>query len=991
MKMRTVIIFGALSLLIIPALGRGQCVSVLVTYTTGSPVVLEGFTIGITAVATPECEESNDTAISCIGAPDGTCIVRPFPGDNRFIEASWLPRGVVGTFDFTFLAVILSGPNAGQTATRVVTVTVVPNQAPNFLTDPSQLNSNYNTWPIGTEFEVQAGHYLFFNMFADDPDDITYGDMIYRFDSEALPSGMGFSFENRREVDFDGLDHEGYASVYWMPVASQIGTHSLVFYADDTWTSFRCSIPTLMPRGRSQLTVTVHVLPSDPPYFTAPAEVDRTKTANAGNEVYFAVEATDPDGDIASIVCENPPPGAEFTGGSGSTPAQGYFMWTPQIADGGTHQVTFVATDNVGTTTSMIVTIKVETDQLYLVDPAEQQLFTGTENPPVQTPQTPVVIPVKAVAPLACPSISVTMETSIPIDPLHGPFLNVPSGNPAEGSFRWEPQVGQAGDYTVTFTAAAAGYDPIIHTVDVHIDPYAADLDEDGIPDALDVDFENYSDDFALCEGTGTIDRGNQVVYVAAGKIPGQVYIWTAEGGGPTPASVAVFGGKMICRLGAAEGALVWCGSAGVKALLGAIDVEFIDVLGQHAYTTLDQGNAVVFESTNYSFTAPATNLGPVTVTVNSVDYVIQPGEVLVMRKDDLVGTWDGQGVYYRNSETTSWVKLASPATILAEGDLNGGGLDDLIGIWPSQGGVWLRSQETGGWTKLASTARAIALGDMNGDGRVDLLGTWDGQGVYYRDSTDGTWVKMASPADLITTGDLDGDDIDDLIGIWPSQGGVWVKYSESGSWAKLSSTARDIAAGDANGDGRDDLIATWDGQGVYYRDTATGAWVKMASQAEQVACGDVDGDIKADLIGIWPGQGGVWVKYSKTGAWARLSSSAQDITSGKVRPVGSTGGMASMGASLELPLPMGGLEMGLEGDAKKLDLSDKGPGGRKFTAREEGDLVPGPGTAERAAGRPGPGEPGFIFEEQKNLYPGEAGEIKKVPQQKANKAAKKH
>ena len=45
------------------------------------------------------------------------------------------------------------------------------------------------------------------------------------------------------------------------------------------------------------------------------------------------------------------------------------------------------------------------------------------------------------------------------------------------------------------------------------------------------------------------------------------------------------------------------------------------------------------------------------------------------------------------------------------------------------------------------------------------------------------------------------------------------------------------------NGDGRDDLLGTWDGQGVYYRDSATGTWVKMASPATLITTGDIDGD----------------------------------------------------------------------------------------------------------------------------------------------------
>ena len=66
--------------------------------------------------------------------------------------------------------------------------------------------------------------------------------------------------------------------------------------------------------------------------------------------------------------------------------------------------------------------------------------------------------------------------------------------------------------------------------------------------------------------------------------------------------------------------------------------------------------------------------------------------------KDDFVGTWDGQGVYYRNSDTGTWTKMASPANLIAVGDLDGDAIDDLIGIWPGQGGVWVKYSKTGAW-----------------------------------------------------------------------------------------------------------------------------------------------------------------------------------------------------------------------------------------------------------------------------------------------------
>ena len=167
-----------------------------------------------------------------------------------------------------------------------------------------------------------------------------------------------------------------------------------------------------------------------------------------------------------------------------------------------------------------------------------------------------------------------------------------------------------------------------------------------------------------------------------------------------------------------------------------------------------------------------------------------------VIARVDLLGNWIGQGVYYRDSMTGFWVLMASEASMIASGDLDGDGTDDLIGIWPSQGGVWVKYSTTGEWAYVASDAQYISSGDMNGDGREDLLGNWIGQGVYYRDSITGTWVLMASEASMIASGDLDGDGIDDLLGIWPSQGGVWVKYSTTGGWQLLSSTAQYIATG---------------------------------------------------------------------------------------------------------------------------------------------------------------------------------------------------
>ena len=377
-------------------------------------------------------------------------------------------------------------------------------------------------------------------------------------------------------------------------------------------------------------------------------------------------------------------------------------------------------------------------------------------------------------------------------------------------------------------------------------------------------------------------------------------------------------------------------------------------------------GNAYVVGTTYSDQGSFPVTVGPDLTFNGIVDGFV--AKIAAFSKDDLLGTWSTQGVYFRNSDTGAWTKLGSAATMITAGDLDGDGVDDLIGIWPTQGGVWIKYSKTSAWSKLSSTADWIAVGDMNGDGRCDLLGTWAGQGVYYRNSISGVWVKMSTPATKITAGDLDGDWIDDLIGIWPTQGGVWVKYSKTGGWSNLSSTADWIGAGDMNGDGRADFLGTWAGQGVYYRNSVGGAWVKMSSPATQIVAGQIDDDLCDDLLGMWPSQGGVWVKYSKTSGWSKLSSTADWISAGKMRLLGMLGGI------FEPAAPVGGFALGPSYQGTFEDLSEQGPLGVEFRPVEQRNTVVGMALdkVKQRERRPGPGEPGFACVVERNLMPQE-------------------
>jgi hypothetical protein len=350
-------------------------------------------------------------------------------------------------------------------------------------------------------------------------------------------------------------------------------------------------------------------------------------------------------------------------------------------------------------------------------------------------------------------------------------------------------------------------------------------------------------------------------------------------------------------------------------------------------------------------------------------------GTSIVGAGDDLLGTWDGSGVYYRNSQTGNWIKMSPPAHLVAAGDLDGDGTDDLL--WSKAGdGVWVKLSSTKTWMRHTPAAAGdMTSGDMNGNGRDDIVGNWT-SGVYYKDSLGGGWVKMAPPADLISAGDLDGDGTEDLL--WSKAGdGVWVKHSSTGKWIKLIGMVPvDIASGDMNGDGRDDLIGSWS-SGVYYKNSIGGSWVKMAPPASLIGAGDLDKDGRDDLL--WSKAGdGVWVKRSATGSWMRLTpATARHMDAGLMRGGANPWPSAAIDGFMELPSPRGGYIEGPGSLYMYDDLSDWGPGGRNFFFREEENLFPKETDSVEFMRIPGPGEPGFQYIEEKNLIPTKKGKRK--------------
>lgn len=266
-------------------------------------------------------------------------------------------------------------------------------------------------------------------------------------------------------------------------------------------------------------------------------------------------------------------------------------------------------------------------------------------------------------------------------------------------------------------------------------------------------------------------------------------------------------------------------------------------------------------------------------------------------RKDDLIGNWEGIGVWHRNSDSGEWSQFnTNDAVMLTAGDLDGDNIEDLVGWWDTPNGVWVK-YGTGTWERLVSSDYLtwIAVGDINGDGKDDFVGSWqqdsEAHGIWLRDSETGVWTRLlATEAKQITMGDINNDGKDDLVGLWPSLG-MWIRYGQD-DWVKVAHDLPDmIVCGDMNGDGYSDIVSSHKFL-VFYIDVKNQYCVPLTnSPADKIATGDLDGDYIDDLLLTWKNTPnttyypGLWVKYSSTGSFVKLHNIAPTFfAAGKLR-----------------------------------------------------------------------------------------------------------
>jgi len=239
---------------------------------------------------------------------------------------------------------------------------------------------------------------------------------------------------------------------------------------------------------------------------------------------------------------------------------------------------------------------------------------------------------------------------------------------------------------------------------------------------------------------------------------------------------------------------------------------------------------------------------------------------------DEIVGDFgDMYGVWIRMNNA-SWVQLLTlnPSN-MAVGDLDNSGRDDIVLDVPGFG-VW-RWMNNGSWSQLqALDSTVFAIGNLDNAAGDDVVLTFAGFGVW-RWMNNASWVQVHErDATRIVTGDLDetlssADNADDLVLSIPGVGTL-AFLNLVGPLQLHSLPATRMATGDINGDGRDELVADLGpSDGVWLLRVGAAPTPLQPFQSEDVTLGDLDGNGQAEILVDFGETLGFWI-FVNNSSW---------------------------------------------------------------------------------------------------------------------------
>lgn len=239
---------------------------------------------------------------------------------------------------------------------------------------------------------------------------------------------------------------------------------------------------------------------------------------------------------------------------------------------------------------------------------------------------------------------------------------------------------------------------------------WEADLDGDGIVEAVDTRPETFSEDFSdggrggLTSGTIT-NRGTQTLRItdAADSTQGG-FITALSSGGATPATLSACNGAAVFSLAAGAAVHLTCSSVTLEVVRGVVVVTFLAADGSRALANLAAGNGLRFDPAAFTFSTLPANGTPVDLVIGGEHFLIAPGKAMVLvvvdiKPDSFPNTIKlGSGgtvpvaifstmTFAATAVDPTRVTLASaPVRLKGQGtpmaaieDVDGDGLDDLI------------------------------------------------------------------------------------------------------------------------------------------------------------------------------------------------------------------------------------------------------------------------------------------------------------------------